>query len=376
MLARRTFALAAIVGGCAGAARLRTALPAGQSTTSADAARSRSRDRRAAQRARRRSPGDHDRTSRRGRRRSRCRSPSTVRRTRSRPPSRSTPWMPSGLTMCVRHLTATSGSGTPGTWEGMLAFPPEEDPLHVTLRAYTHSPKDGSMVDLVEYPDHRFDRATGHHPHEPQMRRRLRAGRPDHPLRDGRAVRGIPHRRPAELEQDDHVGPRHGGGVLRRVAVLVEAHPARRPPVRLLRRRGLQPERRRTARSRTSSSCRSTSAASRGGPRPVLTGAMRAIWKGALTFGLVNVPVKVYSATEDHDVSLHQVHNKDGGRIRYQRKCEVCGEIVAVPGHRQGVRRRRADRRAHRRRPGVASRPSAAARSTSWSSCRASRSTC
>ncbi len=56
---------------------------------------------------------------------------------------------------------------------------------------------------------------------------------------------------------------------------------------------------------------------------------MRAIWKGALTFGLVNVPVKVYSATEDHDVSLHQVHNTDGGRIRYQRKCEICGEIVA-----------------------------------------------
>ncbi|WP_344094561.1 Ku protein [Microbacterium deminutum] len=56
---------------------------------------------------------------------------------------------------------------------------------------------------------------------------------------------------------------------------------------------------------------------------------MRAIWKGALTFGLVNVPVKVYAATEDHDVSLHQVHNKDGGRIRYQRKCEICGEVVA-----------------------------------------------
>ncbi|MDQ7877290.1 Ku protein [Microbacterium sp. QXD-8] len=55
---------------------------------------------------------------------------------------------------------------------------------------------------------------------------------------------------------------------------------------------------------------------------------MRAIWKGALTFGLVNVPVKVYSATEDHDVSLHQVHNKDGGRIRYQRVCEVDGEVV------------------------------------------------
>lgn len=56
---------------------------------------------------------------------------------------------------------------------------------------------------------------------------------------------------------------------------------------------------------------------------------MRAIWKGALTFGLVNVPVKVYSATEDHDVPLHQVHNKDGGRIRYQRICEIDGEVVS-----------------------------------------------
>ena len=55
---------------------------------------------------------------------------------------------------------------------------------------------------------------------------------------------------------------------------------------------------------------------------------MRSIWKGAITFGLVNVPVKVYSATEDHDISLHQVHDKDGGRIRYQRRCEVCGEVV------------------------------------------------
>ncbi|MGG7463385.1 Ku protein [Plantibacter sp. YIM 135347] len=55
---------------------------------------------------------------------------------------------------------------------------------------------------------------------------------------------------------------------------------------------------------------------------------MRAIWKGAVTFGLVNVPVKVYSATEDHDVELHQVHDKDGGRIRYQRRCEVCGKVV------------------------------------------------
>ncbi|MHA7172519.1 non-homologous end joining protein Ku [Arthrobacter monumenti] len=55
---------------------------------------------------------------------------------------------------------------------------------------------------------------------------------------------------------------------------------------------------------------------------------MRAIWKGAIAFGLVNVPVKVYSATENHDIRLHQVHDKDGGRIRYQRHCEVCGEVV------------------------------------------------
>ncbi|WP_104191977.1 Ku protein [Cryobacterium sp. Y82] len=55
---------------------------------------------------------------------------------------------------------------------------------------------------------------------------------------------------------------------------------------------------------------------------------MRSIWTGAITFGLVNVPVKVYSATEDHDVALHQVHDADGGRIRYQRRCEICAKVV------------------------------------------------
>jgi DNA end-binding protein Ku len=55
---------------------------------------------------------------------------------------------------------------------------------------------------------------------------------------------------------------------------------------------------------------------------------MRSIWKGSIAFGLVNVPVKVYSATEDHDVKFHQVHEKDNGRIRYKRVCEVCGEVV------------------------------------------------
>jgi DNA end-binding protein Ku len=55
---------------------------------------------------------------------------------------------------------------------------------------------------------------------------------------------------------------------------------------------------------------------------------MRSIWKGAVSFGLVNVPVKLYSATEDHDVPLHQVHDADGGRIRYQRVCELDGKTV------------------------------------------------
>ena len=56
---------------------------------------------------------------------------------------------------------------------------------------------------------------------------------------------------------------------------------------------------------------------------------VRAIWKGAVSFGLVSVPVKLYSATESHDISFRQVHAKDGGRIKYQRVCSVDGEEVA-----------------------------------------------
>jgi DNA end-binding protein Ku len=56
---------------------------------------------------------------------------------------------------------------------------------------------------------------------------------------------------------------------------------------------------------------------------------VRAIWKGAVSFGLVSVPVKLYAATESHDVSFRQVHAKDGGRIKYQRVCSVDGEEVA-----------------------------------------------
>jgi len=56
---------------------------------------------------------------------------------------------------------------------------------------------------------------------------------------------------------------------------------------------------------------------------------VRAIWKGAVSFGLVNVPVRLYSATENHDVQFRQVHREDGGRIKYQRICSVDGEQVS-----------------------------------------------
>ncbi|MEG3633149.1 non-homologous end joining protein Ku [Micromonospora palythoicola] len=56
---------------------------------------------------------------------------------------------------------------------------------------------------------------------------------------------------------------------------------------------------------------------------------MRAIWKGAVSFGLVSIAVKLYSATEEKDIRFHQVHRADGGRIRYKRTCQVCGEEVS-----------------------------------------------
>ncbi len=55
---------------------------------------------------------------------------------------------------------------------------------------------------------------------------------------------------------------------------------------------------------------------------------MRAIWKGAVSFGLVSVPVKLYAATESKDISFRQVHAKDGGRIKYNRVCSLDGEEV------------------------------------------------
>jgi DNA end-binding protein Ku len=55
---------------------------------------------------------------------------------------------------------------------------------------------------------------------------------------------------------------------------------------------------------------------------------MRAIWKGAVSFGLVSISVKLYSATEEKDIRFHQVHRTDGGRIKYKRTCSIDGEEV------------------------------------------------
>ena len=57
-------------------------------------------------------------------------------------------------------------------------------------------------------------------------------------------------------------------------------------------------------------------------------GAMRSMWKGAVSFGLVSIAVRLYPATEDKDIRFHQVHVKDGGRIKYQRVCSIDGAEV------------------------------------------------
>ncbi|MBA2769471.1 MAG: Ku protein [Sporichthyaceae bacterium] len=55
----------------------------------------------------------------------------------------------------------------------------------------------------------------------------------------------------------------------------------------------------------------------------------QSVWKGAISFGLVSIPVRLFSATEEKDISFRQVHRDDGGRIRYKRVCSVDGEEVS-----------------------------------------------
>lgn len=60
------------------------------------------------------------------------------------------------------------------------------------------------------------------------------------------------------------------------------------------------------------------------------------MWKGAVSFGLVSIAVKLYSATQEKDIRFHQVHKKDGGRIKYQRICGTCGEEVSYDNIAKG----------------------------------------
>jgi DNA end-binding protein Ku len=55
---------------------------------------------------------------------------------------------------------------------------------------------------------------------------------------------------------------------------------------------------------------------------------MKSLWKGSLTFGLVNIPVRLYSAVEEKSLRFHLLHDEDGGRIKYQRSCSKCGKEV------------------------------------------------
>lgn len=57
---------------------------------------------------------------------------------------------------------------------------------------------------------------------------------------------------------------------------------------------------------------------------------MRSIWNGAISFGLVSIPIKLVNATENHSISFRQIHVADGGRIRYRKVCELDGEEVTA----------------------------------------------
>ena len=55
---------------------------------------------------------------------------------------------------------------------------------------------------------------------------------------------------------------------------------------------------------------------------------MQTVWKGSIAFGMVSIPIRLVSATEERDVPLRQVHDADGGRIKYKRFCSIDGEEV------------------------------------------------
>jgi len=56
---------------------------------------------------------------------------------------------------------------------------------------------------------------------------------------------------------------------------------------------------------------------------------VRSMWNGAITFGLISIPVRLYTSVEEKSLRFHQLHATDNGRIRYKRVCSACGEEVA-----------------------------------------------
>jgi DNA end-binding protein Ku len=71
--------------------------------------------------------------------------------------------------------------------------------------------------------------------------------------------------------------------------------------------------------------------------------APRSIWNGTIAFGLVSVPIKVYTATESTSIGFHEIHAKDGSRIEHRRICPKDGETVSakdtVMGHQVSARK-------------------------------------
>jgi DNA end-binding protein Ku len=66
---------------------------------------------------------------------------------------------------------------------------------------------------------------------------------------------------------------------------------------------------------------------------------MRSVWAGAVSFGLVNIPVRLYPATQPREVAFRQVHREDGGKISFRRVCQACGRDVPFAGVAKGYER-------------------------------------
>ena len=55
---------------------------------------------------------------------------------------------------------------------------------------------------------------------------------------------------------------------------------------------------------------------------------MKTLWKGAITFGLISIPVRLYSAVQEKSLKFNMLHEEDKGRIKYKRECAKCGKEV------------------------------------------------